>query len=127
MPISILMVKGIGPAAAEKLTAAGFATAEDLAVTTDEKLSAVEGFGASRARQVIAHALQLVAGSAPAVGDGDIVPEMADRVKIKKLKNKKEKKSKKKSKKDKKKKGKKGKKKPDKIKKTGSKKKDKKK
>lgn len=66
MPTSLNLVKGIGPATAEKLADAGVASAEDLAASTPDQLAAVPGFGESRAKQVIAHARQLVTAASPA-------------------------------------------------------------
>jgi NAD-dependent DNA ligase len=67
MATSVLQVKGIGPAAEKILAKAGITTAENLAAATPEALSAIPGFGESRARQVIANAKQAVAG-----GDKDV-------------------------------------------------------
>ena len=66
MPTSLNLVKGIGPATAGKLAAAGLNTAEDIAAATPEQLAEVPGFGKFRAKQVIAHARQLVAPAATA-------------------------------------------------------------
>jgi hypothetical protein len=65
MPTPLNLVKGIGPATAEKLAAAGLNTAEDVAAATPEQLAVVPGFAESRSKQVIAHARQLVAAAAP--------------------------------------------------------------
>lgn len=65
MPTFLTLVKGIGPATAEKLATAGLATAEDLAATTPEQLGALPGFGEFRAKQVIAHARQLASEGVP--------------------------------------------------------------
>ena len=75
MPTSLNLVKGIGPATAVKLAAAGVTTAEDLAAATTEQLAAVPGFGEFRAKQVIANARQLVtAGSPEPVVSNDAKP-----------------------------------------------------
>lgn len=60
MLTSLLHVKGIGPATAEKLVAAGIPSAEALAEASLDELSAVPGFGDFRAGQIIAHARQLI-------------------------------------------------------------------
>jgi nucleotidyltransferase/DNA polymerase involved in DNA repair len=65
MPTSLNRVKGIGPATAEKLEAAGLKSAEALAAATPEQLADVSGFGNLRAKQVIGHARQLVTEAVP--------------------------------------------------------------
>jgi hypothetical protein len=104
MPTSLLQVKGIGPATAERLKAAGFTTAEQLAVATVRELTDIPGFGAFRAKQVLASARQVAEAPAPSVAK----PKAAKVEKIKSAKKKAEKKKDKKgkSKKDKEKKGK---------------------
>ncbi len=127
MPTFLTLVKGIGPATAEKLATAGLTTAEDLAATTPEQLGAVPGFGEFRAKQVIAHARQLASEGVPdLVERSDAKPSSSKKGVAKSKKGKPSKKSGAKNK-DKKKKGKKGKLKKDKGKKTGAKNKDKKK
>ena len=142
MPTSILLVKGIGPATADKLTTAGIATAEDLVAATPEQLADVPGFGKFRGKQVIAQALQLVTPAAtdsviskdqkPSVGKTGVAKSKKGKAskksesekKVEKKKGKKDKLKKDKGKADK---GKKDKGKKDKRKKTGEKKKAKKK
>ncbi len=60
MPMSIRLVKGIGPATENALNAAGITTAEELATSTVETLVAIPGFSEIRARSVIDHARQCV-------------------------------------------------------------------
>jgi outer membrane biosynthesis protein TonB len=141
LPTPILFVNGVGPATAEKLAAAGFTAAEDLAVATPEQLAALDGFATARAQQVIADAISLVGETAPVVPDDQRPPTTAAPVnskkpksdKVKKKKGKKSKKSvekkteSKKVKKDKKKKKKQKEARPDKTKKDRGKKKNKKK
>jgi len=142
MPTSLNLVKGIGPATAEKLAAADLKTAEDLATTTPEQLANVPGFGKLRAKQVIANARQLVTEGVPdPIQSGDTKPVAGKKNAAKNKKPKKSKKSQSKKKAGKKKgkpdklkkekgktdKGKKGKGKKGKDKKTGSKRKAKKK
>ncbi|MFH1984416.1 MAG: helix-hairpin-helix domain-containing protein [Pseudomonadota bacterium] len=77
MPTSILQVKGVGPATAEKLSAAGFASAEDLAAATIDQVSAVPGLGESRAKQIISDACQQLTAADLSVGgskSADIAP-----------------------------------------------------
>ncbi len=60
MPTSLLQVKGIGKATAEKLARAGIPTAEDLASMSPEQLAALPGFRAFTAKQIIANARELL-------------------------------------------------------------------
>ena len=60
----LLQVKGVGPAPAEHLAAAGITTIEALAAATVEQLTGFPGFGQWRARQVIAQAQALLADAA---------------------------------------------------------------
>ena len=59
MPIDVEEVEGVGKATAQKLRAAGFTTAEEVAVASAKELAAVIG-SEDRARQIIAAAQQLV-------------------------------------------------------------------
>ncbi|MEE4111820.1 MAG: helix-hairpin-helix domain-containing protein [Desulfobacteraceae bacterium] len=133
MPISILQVKGVGPATAERLAAAGFNSADALAAATPQQLASVPGFGESRARQVIAHARQQVMEASPGGAERQAVDpdggKTAGAAKSKTGKGSKKKAEKKKTKQDKSKKGKakKDKSNKDKTKKSGAKKKTKKK
>ena len=77
MPTSVLQVKGIGPATAEKLAAAGFTSAEDIADASYEQLTAVPGFAESRARQIIANARLRLADVAPMVVEPAVAKKAA--------------------------------------------------
>jgi transcription termination factor NusA len=68
MSTPLTNVKGIGPATANALADAGITTAEKLAATSVEKLTAVPGFGELRAKVVIAQAQALVKGDAADTG-----------------------------------------------------------
>jgi NAD-dependent DNA ligase len=107
MPTSLNLVKGIGPATAERLTAAGLATVEDLAVATPEQLEAVPGFGEFKAKQVITHARQLVAESAAVADESKVGRPSAEKKGVVKSKKRKSSKKGDSKKKDDKKKGKK--------------------
>jgi NAD-dependent DNA ligase len=91
MTTPILDVKGIGPATAERLSAAGITTAEALAATTVRELADIPGFGAIRAKQIIAQALQAVGAASPDSSTEQSVPS-PDTTKGKKAKKKKPKK-----------------------------------
>lgn len=94
MPTSLIPVKGIGPATAEKLATAGLANVEDLAATTSEQLGAVPGFGEFRAKQVIAHARQLASeGVSDLVERSDAIPSSGKKGVTKSKKGKPSKKS----------------------------------
>jgi nucleotidyltransferase/DNA polymerase involved in DNA repair len=71
----LLQVKGVGPATAEHLAAAGITTIEALAAVTVEQLAGFPGFGDLRARQVIAHAEALLADTAEVTSDDGADPE----------------------------------------------------
>jgi len=121
MTTPIIKIKGIGPQTAEILNEHGFKCAEDLALSTEEVLGKVHGFGQSRAKMVIEAARALCDGGSEKIGklllSDDINVELSTKVtkldkkgksksksKSKKKKNKGDKKgkSKKKSKKNKK-------------------------
>lgn len=68
MPTPILGVKGIGPATAQRLAAAGITTLEALAAARTEQLADLPGFGAIRAKQIIAEARNAV-GNADSISD----------------------------------------------------------
>ena len=94
MPISIILVKGIGPATEKALNAAGITTAEKLATSTMETLVAIPGFSETRARSVIAHARQCVADASAGKMDNAII-DASNKDKKPKQKTKKESKKKK--------------------------------
>ncbi|MFC3616697.1 helix-hairpin-helix domain-containing protein [Lutimaribacter marinistellae] len=61
-------ISGVGPALARRLTEAGFDTAEAVAATTPQALSAAQGIGGARAPAIIAAAQQLLNTTTPAPG-----------------------------------------------------------
>ena len=108
-------VSGIGEATADLLRDAGFGSAEELASAAIEDISAVPGFGYTRAQRVKAQAIALVGTGDADAGTGEVAvlgdpPMKAGKEKKEKGKKKDGKKGKGKDKK----KGKKGKKKKDK-------------
>lgn len=58
-------ISGIGKAAAVRMTDAGFTTVEDVAAATTEALGKVQGFGPTRAAQVIEIAKAMIEPDAP--------------------------------------------------------------
>ncbi|NNJ92259.1 MAG: helix-hairpin-helix domain-containing protein [Gammaproteobacteria bacterium] len=118
MPRALTSISGIGPAAAEILKQHGFKSAEAIAKTSVEKLSAVPGFGAIRAENAIQAAIELVTPEVESQDAPEPVEKSAQEKTEKKSKSKGNKKSSKdKKNKDKKKSSKKDKKKKDKKKK----------
>jgi Mg-chelatase subunit ChlI len=113
MPRALTSISGIGPAAAEILKQHGFKSAEAIAKTSVEKLSAVPGFGAIRSENAIKAAIELVTPVVESQGSPEPVDEPAKEKSEKQSKSK----GKKKPSKDKKKSKKKDKKKKDKKKK----------
>jgi len=68
MTTPIIKIKGIGPQTAEILGEHGFKFAEDLALSTEDALGKVHGFGPSRAKMVIEAARVLCEGSSDTTG-----------------------------------------------------------
>ena len=73
MTISIQLIKGIGPSAAEHLAKSGLTSAEDVARASSDQLLAVPGFGPARVKQIMGEALALV--SAAERGSGKAKPD----------------------------------------------------
>jgi hypothetical protein len=92
MSTPLTLVKGIGPATAEKLATAGINNAEDLAATTREQLAGIPGFGPARADQILANASQLIVAAKPGgdgmVSAGETALSETEKVKTKALKKK---------------------------------------
>jgi len=84
MTTPIIKIKGIGPQTAEILGEHGFKFAEDLALSTEDVLRKVHGFGPSRAKMVIEAARALCEGSSDTTGklllDDDINVEFSTSV-----------------------------------------------
>ena len=116
MKLQLTDVRGIGPSAAQVLKAQGIQTVESLAKASKDKITATHGFGDTRATEVIASAIALLAVSGvPETGESSprgngAAAELTAKKEKKEKKAKKEKKGKKDKKKDKKKKDKKNKK-----------------
>ena len=84
MATSITNVKGIGPATAAKLQEQGIRSAEDLAVTTIDKLTGISGFSDTRAKQAIAAAKEATA-SMPATEVNGKKSAKVEKPKVKKV------------------------------------------